>query len=106
MKGVRVILRVIVHDLAVPAHSNEAIEQALGLFEVHVLDWRKLDICPQTVCLHGKHLRELHLYWAGNNAVLRAWSEPDGLVRLKKLSLMHLTIEKVSLLFMVDVGYC
>lgn len=40
-------------------------------------------------------LRVLRLWWNGDNAVLRGWSDPDGLRKLEKLSRIHLTTRKV-----------
>ncbi|KAI1380597.1 hypothetical protein F4677DRAFT_192150 [Hypoxylon crocopeplum] len=89
-KGVRNIMKVIVDDLESPSHSDESIEAALKLFEIEILDWRKIDLCPETICNSCKKLREIHLWWSGNNGMLRAWSEPDGLAKLKRLEAIHL----------------
>ncbi|KFA49810.1 hypothetical protein S40293_10016 [Stachybotrys chartarum IBT 40293] len=35
--------------------------------------------------------KSVHLHWGSNNAVLRAWSEPEGLPRLKNLKRIELT---------------
>ncbi|KAK3374165.1 hypothetical protein B0T24DRAFT_554041 [Lasiosphaeria ovina] len=86
-KGVTNIIKVIVADNKEPPHSDQAIEDALKPFDVEILDWRKLDLDPRAIkdaCQNSK-LRELHLRWSGNNAILRAWSEPDGLAMLKDL---------------------
>ena len=40
--------------------------------------------------LMRKGRREVHLWWSGNNAILRSWSEPEGLARIKKLDTIHL----------------
>ncbi|KAH6962345.1 hypothetical protein BKA56DRAFT_679161 [Ilyonectria sp. MPI-CAGE-AT-0026] len=82
-KGVKHILKVVVDDTREPSHPDEVIEDALKEFKVEVLDWQRLDICPETICRVGQYLRDVHLHWGGNNAVLRAWSEPDGLARLQ-----------------------
>ncbi|KAI1465212.1 uncharacterized protein F4812DRAFT_462057 [Daldinia caldariorum] len=89
-KGVRNIIKVIVDDLESPSHSDESIETALKRFDIEILDWRKIDLCPETICNSCKNLRVLHLWWSGNNAMLRAWSEPDGLVKLQQLKAIHL----------------
>lgn len=94
-KSVKRILKVIVDDEREPAHSDEAIEKALKGFGVEILDWRKVDLCPQTICAVSDKLREVYLRWSGNNTVLRAWSEPDGLKKLEDLSTVHLDVRQV-----------
>ena len=90
------IIRVVADDLGNEPHSDESIEEVLAPFQVEELDWRKMDICPMTLRRIGDQLRVLYLYWGGNNAVLRSWSEPDGLPRLKKLQQIHVSVSKVS----------
>lgn len=94
-KGVKRILKVIIDDLQGTAHSDEAVEKALHGFDIEILDWRKVDLCPETICTIGKELREVYLHWSGNNAVLRAWSEPDGLNKLEHLNKVHLHVNQV-----------
>ncbi|RDW67032.1 hypothetical protein BP5796_09781 [Coleophoma crateriformis] len=93
-KGVKRILKVIVDDIQDPAHSDEAIETALEGFDVEVLEWRKVDLCPETICNSSDKLREVYLSWSGNNAMLRAWSEPDGLKKLENLTKVHLHVKQ------------
>ena len=95
-KNVKRIIKVIVDDLAVPAHSDEAIENALRGFDVEILDWQKIDLCPETMYRSSQKLREVYLQWSGNNTVLRAWSEPDGLKKFENLTMVHLRVEQVS----------
>lgn len=83
-RGVERILHVIVDDMLPKYHSNESIEQTLETANVEILDWRRPDLCPLTIFKIGKNLRELHLQWGGNNAILRAWSEPEGLPSLAR----------------------
>ena len=94
-KNVKRILKVIVNDLDEPAHSDEAIEKALSGFEVEILDWQKVDLCPETMYRSSKKLKEVHLRWSGNNTVLRAWSELDGLRRLGDLTKVYLYVKQV-----------
>ncbi|KAK4163264.1 hypothetical protein QBC43DRAFT_319804 [Cladorrhinum sp. PSN259] len=89
-KNVTNIIKVIVEDRkGSTAHSDQAIETALKEFDVEILDWRKVDIDPRTIweATRGNrsNLRELHLWWSGNNALLRSWSELDGLPKLRNL---------------------
>jgi len=93
---VRKIIKVVADDPENEPHSDEVIEEALKSFDVEELDWKKKDICPRTLRRIGDHLRVLDLYWGGNNAVLRAWSEPDGLPRLSKLEVVRVRVVKVS----------
>ncbi|KAF5706216.1 hypothetical protein FGLOB1_7536 [Fusarium globosum] len=78
-KGVRNIVKLLVDDMQDPPHSDMAIERALSKFEVEILDWRKVDLCPDTIVRSVPKVRELHLFWSGSNTALRAWSEPQGL---------------------------
>ncbi|RAH68474.1 S8 family peptidase [Aspergillus aculeatinus CBS 121060] len=93
-KGVSRILRVIVDDTTSPAHNDEAIEQALGGFRVELWDWRKIDISLDTIISVALDVREVYLYWSGNNAVLRGWSDHSGLAQLKSLRTVHLHVNQ------------
>ncbi len=84
------IVKVIVDDLELPSHKDEAIRESLGPFDIEILDWRKIDLCPDTICSSCPKLREVHLWWSGTNGILRAWSEPEGLVKLKHLRLIQI----------------
>ena len=96
-KKVQRIIRVIVDDMSEPAHSDEAIEAALAGFKVEIWDWRKLDLCTETILAVAFDAEEVCLYWSGNNAVLRGWSEAGGLPLLRKLKKVHLHVEPVCL---------
>ena len=91
-KGVRNIVKVIVEDRYGIVHCDQSIETALKRFEIEILSWRKYDLCPKAIreACKKPSLREIHLWWSGNNAVLRSWSEPDGLAKLPKLERVHL----------------
>ncbi|KAG8677773.1 hypothetical protein FPOAC1_003801 [Fusarium poae] len=89
-KNVERILKVIVDDLEDPPHSDKAIEECLTNFHVEILDWRKVDICPETIFTACPNVRQLYLRWSGNRAVLRAWGELDGLARLANLEEVHI----------------
>jgi hypothetical protein len=84
-KGVKTILKVIVEDLQEPAHSDEAIEDALEGAGVEDWDWRKTDLCSEVIYKVAPKARIVHLYWSGNNPTLRGWSEAEGLAKLKDL---------------------
>ncbi|KAM0276583.1 hypothetical protein ACHAQH_006588 [Verticillium albo-atrum] len=94
-KNVKRIIRVIVQEIdSQPSHSDEAIERALAGFQVEALDWQKPDLDPDTICTVSEELRELTLHWWGNNAVLKGWSDPEGLRRLKYLEKIHLHMHR------------
>lgn len=101
-KKVSNIIKVTVEDRVGTPHSDEAIERALSGFNVEILEWRKVDIDPQAIwsaCRitdQAPVLRELHLWWSGNNAILRAWSETDGLGKLPELVTVHIYQAQVS----------
>lgn len=125
-KGVRHIIRVSVADLGDESgrggHSDEAIQRSLEKFVVEQLDWQKMDLCPQTILHVGSlaeanrdaslpvddappeslrrhpnsQLTELVLRWSGNNAVLRAWSEAEGLPLLTQLRRIFLYVPPPS----------
>ncbi|KAI0382948.1 hypothetical protein F5Y04DRAFT_251481 [Hypomontagnella monticulosa] len=93
-KKVKTTLKVIVDDLQEPAHSDDAIEACLAGMGVETWDWRKVDLSPEVIQKVAPDARIVHLYWSGNNAVLRGWSEPDGLKKLKKLEKVHLHVQQ------------
>jgi ankyrin repeat protein len=94
-KGVKTILKVIIDDATMPAHSDEAIEDALKFMDVEIWDWKRTDLCSEVICRVASKAREVNLYWSGNNAVLRGWSEEGGLKRLRELTTVHLHIQQV-----------
>ena len=97
-KGVRHIVKVIVFDSEAPPHSDESIERCFSGFKsIEILDWRKIDLCPQTICKACPDVVELHLWWSGNNAILVAWSAPGGLAKLPRLKEIHLHQTQVSI---------
>ncbi|KAE9368896.1 hypothetical protein N431DRAFT_547753 [Stipitochalara longipes BDJ] len=96
-RSVKTILKVIVDDLQEPAHSDEAIEAALKGMSVEDWDWRKTDLCLEVIHAVAPTARIVHLYWSGNNAILRGWSEPEGLAKLEKLEKVNLHIVRQGL---------
>ncbi|KAL6830889.1 hypothetical protein J3E69DRAFT_328079 [Trichoderma sp. SZMC 28015] len=93
-KGVKTILKVIIDDSVSPAHSDEAIEDALKFMDVEIWDWKRIDLCSEVIFRVASKAREVNLYWSGNNAVLRGWSEEGGLKRLRELKTVHLHIQQ------------
>ncbi|KAI0099322.1 hypothetical protein GGR51DRAFT_396279 [Nemania sp. FL0031] len=102
-KHVEHILRVIVEDSPERPHSDKAIETCLKHFQVESLEWRKLDICPETLFNACRVVNHLHLWWSGNRAILRAWSEPEGLAKLENLKTVTLLWNSTEVLESVDV---
>ncbi|KAK2051142.1 hypothetical protein LY76DRAFT_630636 [Colletotrichum caudatum] len=118
-KGVRRILKVEVDDSGEICHSDEAIQNSLDKIVVEHLDWQKTDLDPHVICqISSKaeavnsdtpreevlsrtknRLREVTLKWSGNNAVLRAWSELEGLPQLPKLEVVNLNVPAQSDLY-------
>ncbi|KAK7716353.1 hypothetical protein SLS64_003507 [Diaporthe eres] len=99
-KGVKTILEVTVDDLEHPAHSDLAIEQALcwgnssQTMNVEIWNWKKIDISPDLICKVASDVTSIQLYWSGRNAVLRAWSEEEGLPKLTKLRHIALHVQQ------------
>ena len=94
-KKVERIVRVIVVDKDKIAHSDEAVEIALGGLKVEIWDWQKFDICTETIATAAPDVEEVHLYWSGNNAVLWGWSEEEVLKRMKELKKIHVHTTQV-----------
>jgi hypothetical protein len=94
-QGVNTILKVIVDDLDPPAHSDVAIEEALDKRGVEIWNWKKTDLCSEVIRKAAPKVREVHLYWSGNNAVLRGWSEAGGLPQLTQLKTVQLHVQQV-----------
>ncbi|GAB1316999.1 hypothetical protein MFIFM68171_07209 [Madurella fahalii] len=93
-KGVKTILKVVVDDSLSPPHTDEAIEESLRNLDVEVWDWKKTDLCTEVIYNAAPRVREVHLYWGGNNAVLRGWSDEGGLKKLSELRTVRLHIQK------------
>jgi hypothetical protein len=120
-KGVRHIIRVSVEDSGASGgrvHSDGAIQTSLERFIVEHLDWKKTDLDPETILaisskvakkasapentdgsaelVPNRQLRHLALKWSGSNAVLRGWSEQEGLALLPHLATISLSMESVD----------
>ncbi|KAK2010069.1 hypothetical protein LZ32DRAFT_589032 [Colletotrichum eremochloae] len=118
-KGVRRILKVEVDDSGKIPHSDQAIQNSLEKIVVEHLDWQKTDLDPQVICQISSKaeavgfdtscegvlyrtnngLREVTLKWSGNNAVLRAWSDIEGLPQLPQLEVVNLNVPAQSDLY-------
>lgn len=93
-RKVKHIINLIVEDTK-DSHADDAIEACLSGLRVDVLDWSKPDLDPEMLYNACPDVRELHLYWGGNNAILRAWAEPAGLPMLKSLERIYLYYDQV-----------
>ncbi|KAL9636665.1 MAG: hypothetical protein Q9164_002684 [Protoblastenia rupestris] len=83
-KGVKQILRIVVEDDEDCPHSDEVIVEALKTFDIRIWDWRKYDICVDTMLLAAKNAHNVKIYCKGNNGILQSWSYDGGLTRLEK----------------------
>lgn len=100
--GVTKIFEVKVNDDGPEAHTDAAIREALRgkgteedparNFEVEIWDWKKFDMCAETVAYSAPDAREVHLYSRGNTAVLRGWACDSSLTKLDKLEKLHIDI--------------
>lgn len=95
-KNVGTIIKVKVDDSLAVSHSDEAIENALRGLGVEVWDWKRTDLCSEVIYNVAPKVREVSLFWSGNNAVLRGWSDEGGLKRLKELQVVQLNVQHVG----------
>jgi hypothetical protein len=90
-KKITSIIELSIPDNHVSPLSEDTVEQhILCNFDIHVLDWRKLDINLRflTESERAKNsLRKLHLYSSGNWGVLYHWASKDGLLKLPHVCL-------------------
>ncbi|KAI1460617.1 hypothetical protein F4805DRAFT_416485 [Annulohypoxylon moriforme] len=93
-KKVETILRVIVDDLQEPAHSDETIEACLIGMGIEIWEWKRFDLSLEVIQNVAPEARVVHLYWSGNNTVLRGWSESEALEDLEKLEKIYLHIQQ------------
>jgi hypothetical protein len=88
-QNVKKLVEVIVEDFGddeKKSHSDEVILYCLQDLDVEIWNWAKLDVSSNLIfeaC--GSHLREVHLYCSGQDAVLRSWADCHGLVQLKNV---------------------
>ncbi|KAF8462775.1 peptidase S8/S53 domain-containing protein [Kalaharituber pfeilii] len=83
-KGVRKIIELIVDDDQDPPHKDDIIV-SLGSFDIEIFNWKKLDLCTETIYKAAPNANKIVLYSSGNNAVLRSWSSIDGLAGFPNL---------------------
>ncbi len=59
-------------------------------------DWRKPDLSIDVIIFAAPDVVNLNLYWSGNEAVLKGWSCPTGIPKLKKLKELKVVAAPVS----------
>lgn len=97
-RGVKRIFNLYIDDREEPSHSDEIIEKSLQGIEVRkVWDWQRLDLSSEVIVKAAPKVRQVNLYWGGNNAILRSWSEYEGLNQLNKLESVKLYTRKVCM---------
>jgi hypothetical protein len=97
-KGVKRIFNLYIDDSEQPAHSDETIEKALqGIEVLKVWDWQRTDLSSEVIAKAAPNVSQVNLYWGGNNAVLRSWSESEGLNQLRKLDTVVLYATQVRM---------
>ncbi|KAI0888361.1 uncharacterized protein GGS22DRAFT_96352 [Annulohypoxylon maeteangense] len=92
--NVREILRLEVEDRHKPSHTDAAIEKAIQgrdstvdqamrkPISIHTWDWRKPDLSTDVIAFAAPTIKVVHLYWSGNQTVLKAWGCSEGIPRL------------------------
>jgi len=87
-KGVTRIIRLEVDEQIDWAHSDTAIIRTIQGFQIDELDWRKTDLSSNVLFKGVPNVQTLCLYSSGNYAVLGSWSAAEGLVQLRKVSVL------------------
>ncbi|KAH6975043.1 hypothetical protein BKA56DRAFT_589953 [Ilyonectria sp. MPI-CAGE-AT-0026] len=77
-RGVRKILEVVVIDSEESSHSDESIQNALEGFEVEIWDWRRSDITSSVIASSSSVVKDLTLYFSGNETILEDWCGSGG----------------------------
>lgn len=83
--GVSSVLKVTVIDDGENCHSDEAIEACMEGLEVRSWNWYRVDLCCDVILNSASRVKDVALYSSGNNAVLKGWSSPSGLAKLKNV---------------------
>ena len=100
--GVQKVVEVVVEDFAEKdrrPHSDQIIEGCLRDLKVEIWNWKRMDISSELIYkVASEHVKVVYLYCSGINAVLRSWSDRNGLARLEHVSLILLGVESTILL--------
>lgn len=90
--GVRKVVEVVVEDFEAKdrrPHSDQIIEACLRDLKIEIWNWKRMDISSELIYkVASEHVKVVYLYCSGINAVLRSWSDRNGLARLKHVSLI------------------
>ncbi|KAL6796585.1 peptidase S8/S53 domain-containing protein [Trichoderma sp. SZMC 28012] len=92
-KGVKRVFEIIIEDDLLTPHEDETIIETLKTFGVETWNWRKYDICIDTISQAAPNVSTLYLYTSGNNTVLRGWSDETGLRTLQRLKKIILHVK-------------
>ena len=84
-KGVKIILKLIVPDCILIPFDEDKIPMSVKGFGIEQLNWRRLDLCIESIMGMASTLTSLHLYSSGNWAVLCHWVSEGGLAKLEKV---------------------
>lgn len=77
-KHVKQVKKIVVLDNGDPCHTDEAIERALDGLDVTTWDWKRPDVCSEVIYKCAPRVREISLYWSGNQSVLLGWYSDQG----------------------------
>ncbi|PNP59103.1 hypothetical protein THARTR1_01351 [Trichoderma harzianum] len=92
-KKVERVFEVIIEDDLSTPHEDETIIETLKTFGVETWNWKKYDICIDTISQAAPNVSTVYLYTSGNNAVLRGWSDETGLRTLQQLKKIILHVK-------------
>ncbi|KAI0407365.1 hypothetical protein F4802DRAFT_19209 [Xylaria palmicola] len=111
------IWRLDVEDRVRPSHTDAAIERAIQgkdstmkqeaatnpettmkqdlkrPISIHTWDWRKLDLSTDVIAFAAPAVKVVHLYWSGNQTVLKAWGCSEGIPTLHSIT----DVEKICI---------
>jgi hypothetical protein len=98
---VQTIIEVTVIDDVESPHKDSSIEDALRGFNVEVWDWKKPDQDPNVISTSSSVVREISLYWTGNNVVLMGWASSQGFANKEKFPcvsevIWHITVTSTN----------
>lgn len=86
--GVKKVVEVVVVDDSKDRkpHSDQAIKECLRDLDVEIWNWKRMDISSELIyTVAGDYVSVVYLYCSGVNAVLRGWSDINGLAKLQNV---------------------
>ncbi len=101
--GVKKVVEVVVEDFDTNdmSHSYQAIEACLEGLNVETWNWRRMDIPSDLIYKVAMSVSVVYLYCSGSIAVLRSWSDINGLARLKNVSIL---LSRSDVLWLIRSG--